>query len=91
MKGMGRVRGAHGTRCPEGKERAVQGSHGGGERMDQWGNKKTRKPEWCFQVGANAGKLKRQGKEALPGKQENRGRGSLVIRENLTKRRGKPL
>lgn len=49
------------------------------------GSEKTRKPEWSFQVGAKVRKLKRQGKEALPGKQENRGRGSLVIRENLTK------
>ena len=49
------------------------------------GNEKTRKPEWSFQVGAKARKRKRQGKEVLPGKQENRGRGSLVIRENLTK------
>lgn len=49
------------------------------------GNGKRRKLEWSFQVCAKARKLKRQGKEALPGKQENRGRGSLVIRENLTK------
>lgn len=49
------------------------------------GQGKTRKLEWCFQVCAKAGKLHRQGKEAVPGKQENRGRGSLVIRENLTK------
>lgn len=48
------------------------------------GNEKTRKPEWGFQVGAKVRKLKRQGKEALPGKQENRGRGSLVTKENLT-------
>lgn len=43
------------------------------------------KLESSFQVCAKAEKLKRQGKEALPGKQENRGRASLIIRENLTK------
>lgn len=62
--------------------------------MEQWGKGKTRKLEWSFQVWAKAGKLHRQGKEAVPGKQENRGRGSLVIRENLTKGLkggGKPL
>lgn len=48
------------------------------------GNEKTRKLEWGFQVGAKVRKLKRQRKEALPGKQENRGRGSLVTKENLT-------
>ena len=42
------------------------------------GSEKTRKPEWSFQIGAKVRKLKRQGKEALPGKQENRGRGSLM-------------
>lgn len=49
------------------------------------GKGKTRKLEWSFQVCAKAGNLHRQGKDALPGKQENRRRGSLVIRENLTK------
>lgn len=49
------------------------------------GNEKTRKPEWSFQVGAKVRKPKRQRKEALPGKQENRGGGSLAIREKLTK------
>lgn len=56
-----------------------KGGPGGG------GKGKTRQLQWSFQVCAKAGKLHRQGKQAVPGKQENRGRGSLVIRENLTK------
>lgn len=52
--------------------------------VDQRG-KQEDKLAWSFQVCAKAETLKRQEKEALPGKQENRGGGSLVIRENLTK------
>lgn len=67
------------------KGKGQQEEHSRGERMDQWGSGKMCKLESSFPVWAKAEKLKRPGKEALPGKQENRGRGSLIIRENLTK------
>lgn len=62
-----------------GVQRERKGPHGGAQ------GRREEAPATAGRVGANAEKLKRPGKEAQPGKQENWGRGSRIITESPTK------